>query len=43
MYRAEIKSLYVVARNVCLALPGCCLAKHTKTVVEGQAMPPGVP
>ena len=21
--------MYVVARNMCLALPGCCLAKHT--------------
>ena len=30
-YRAAKKSLYVVARNFCLALPGCCLAKHTKT------------
>ena len=23
------KGLYLVARNFCLALPGCCLAKHT--------------
>ena len=28
MYRAPGKSLYMVARNFCLALPGCCLAKH---------------
>ena len=30
-YRAEKKSLYVVARNFSLALPDCCLAKHTET------------
>ena len=28
MYRAPGKGLYVVVRNFCLALPGCCLAKH---------------
>ena len=25
---AEKAGMYVVARNFCLALPGCCLAKH---------------
>ena len=27
-YRAPGKGLYVVARNFCLALPGCCLANR---------------
>ena len=29
LYRAEKYGLHVVARNVCLALPGTCLAKNT--------------
>ena len=31
---AEKKSVYMVAINFCLALPGCCLAKHTKTFLS---------
>ena len=29
IYRAPGKGLYMVARNFCLSMPGCCLSKYT--------------
>ena len=33
-YRASIKGGPKVARNFCLAVPGCCLAKHVPLLVQ---------